>query len=192
MHSDLYATSYDVTYDNAETYLTALATANEQGGVNPTTAEYMGAYELCSYYVGYELVNATVVATYLFDALGNYRLNPIRQYKIQSVSELLGRGRNEPGADAVPVAYMTTPEAVIIDRVQPQLLTLTYTDIVPQIVSNAIHRQASVFSGRVDADPPEYGGLDLSGYRSAQNSQYLGGLANDVRAMLSNFRLLSF
>ena len=191
MHNDIYAGSYDVTYENAETYLSELATANE-GGAMPTTAEYLGAYELCSYYVGYELVNATIVATYMFDALGSYRLNPIRQYKFQSVSALVGRGRNEPGATSVPVAYMVTPDGVIIDDIQPQLLTLTYVDIVPQIVSNAIHRQASVFTGRVDTEPPEHGGLDISGYRSEQRSQFLGGLANDVRAMLSNFRMLSF
>ena len=139
MHRDTYYINFDATYSDIDVFLGAIKTEQDTDTNLPISDwHYKAAYDLCSEYVGFQLVPATFVVTYQVMLIGNYRLRPVRNYSIATVNSLTGSAVNSP-------SYMVMPDGVIIDRALAQTLTLNYVDTTPQLVSNAIYRQANVF-----------------------------------------------
>lgn len=183
MHDrNLYPNSCDPTYADLDAFLATLA-----GDTPPYQPDqYRSAYELCEQFVGLPLVSAAVVIEYPATQYVQHFLRSFRNYPFGAVTSLVD-------ADGNAVTYTQSSRRLSVRVAIGTVLTLTYADVVPTVVMQAIRRQAGVFHGRIDYEPPEYGGLDLSGtIRHAQDPRFLGGLASDVRAMLSPYRRLSF
>ena len=187
MHKDLYPDDFQAVFSDVDAFLSAINTEQNTTQFPADPRDYLAAYELCSEYVGFNLVSARITAVYNVSAVGNYRLNPIRNYKI-----ITDTSDPSTAVELAGTVFLAMPDGIIVDDISTQTLTLIYSDIVPQIIANAINRQAQVFHGRKKERPPESGGLDIDFLKEAQNSQFLGGLTNDVRSMLSPYRQLSF
>ena len=172
---EVFATSYTTSFSPLALPLSFDLSEDEQ-------AMLPAVIKLAQAYCGQELGAAVVMAKYNITAPG--LLMPFRLYDIGAATSVVDAQGND-------VAHTVGLTSVLVEDIStPRSITIIYTEVVPPIVYQAIVRQCGVFAGRRFERPPEREQFEIGQIKQNINPAFLGGLASDVRYMLSPYRRL--